>query len=314
MVTRVTGQPRVEGVDFSQIWGGISGSRVGRLSVAPGRPLIWKEGSVRKIEEEIRAMEEWNRVVPGLVPDVKGRVRDDARESFVGAYLDGTLLRDIYLTRPLDEKLRVTRRLLETVRDVWLATSRETPPRVDYVRQIRERLPELYAIHPRLEPLRRREIRIFGIVHRSLGELLECLAAFEDTLAPPISVRIHGDFNTNNVVYDARTDRIHYIDVHRSGDGDYLQDIGVFLVSNLRHPIHDGEIARDLEKVNEAVQGFASHFARLVADTHFETRLLLSQARSFITSGRLMTDFDFARRIFLEGVRLLERAALVAAA
>jgi phosphate uptake regulator len=313
MVTRVTGRPRVEGVEFSQIWGGISGARVGRLSVAPGRPLIWKEGSVRKIEEEIREMEEWNRLVPGLVPDVKGRVRDDVRESFVGAFLDGTLLRDVYLARPLAEKLRVTHRLLETVRDVWLATLQETPPRIDYVRQITERLPELYAIHPRLEPLRRRETRIFGIVHRSLGELLKHLAEHEAALAPPVTVRIHGDFNTNNVVYDARTDRIHYIDVHRSGAGDYLQDIGVLLVSNLRHPIGDGEVTRDLEQVNAAVHEFAGKFARLVGDEHFETRLLLSQARSFITSGRLVTDYDFARRIFLEGVRLLERAAMVAA-
>ena len=46
---------------------------MGRLSVAPGRPLIWKEGAVRKIDEEIREMEEWNRLVPGLVPDVKDR-------------------------------------------------------------------------------------------------------------------------------------------------------------------------------------------------------------------------------------------------
>ncbi len=37
---------------------------------------------------------------------------------------------------------------------------------------------------------------------------------------------------------------------------------------------------------------------------------MLSRARSFITSGRLVTDPDFARDIYLHGVRLLERVAL----
>jgi phosphate uptake regulator/thiamine kinase-like enzyme len=313
MVAHVTGGRRVEDVDFSQIWGGISGSRVGRLSLASG-PLIWKEGAPRKIDEEIREMEEWNRLVPGLVPDVKDRYRAEGRESFLGVFLEGTLLRDIYLTRASDEKLRITARLLETVRDIWVETSEKIAPRVDYVRQIVDRLPELYGIHPRLERLRAHEIRIFGISHRPLETLLRRLAAVEATLAPPNTVRLHGDFNTNNIVYDPRTQRIHYIDVHRSGPGDYLQDISVFMVSNLRQPIRDGHLARDFDEVNAAVKAFAADFARLIDDVHFEARLLLAKARSLITSGRVVTDGEFAQRIFLEGVRLLERADAAAVA
>jgi hypothetical protein len=67
-------------------------------------------------------------------------------------------------------------------------------------------------------------------------------------------------------------------------------------------------MAADLSRINELVREFALEFARLVGDDHFETRLTLSQARSFITSGRVVADFEFARAIFLQGVRLLERA------
>src|SRR5262249_13516061 len=95
-------------MDVRQIWGGISGARVGRLSIGSGQPLIWKEGAERKIEEEIHEMEEWNSIVPGLVPDVKARYRRDGRESFLGQYMTGTLLRDIYLTHPWEEKIRAT--------------------------------------------------------------------------------------------------------------------------------------------------------------------------------------------------------------
>ena len=72
-------------VDVRQIWGGISGARVGRVDVGAGRRLIWKEGDRGKIEAEIRQMEEWNRLVPGLVPGRRGHAsRRTGRESFLG--------------------------------------------------------------------------------------------------------------------------------------------------------------------------------------------------------------------------------------
>ncbi len=297
------------GLDVRQIWGGISGARIGRVSVGPAEPLIWKEGTERKIEEEIREMEEWNRLVPGVVPDIKARYHESGRESYLRQFVDGTLLRDIYLTRPWEEKVRVTQRLLEMVRDVWLATATPAPPSIEYVRQIRERLPELYTMHPQLEALRNAMTRVFGITHPSLPELLERSARLEAALAPPVSVRLHGDFNTNNIFYNAPRDRIHFIDVHRSGPGDYLQDIGVLLVSNLRTPLQDRPLVSDLGRLNELIMEFSAEFARLIGDEHFQTRLGLSQARSLITSSRLVTDANFARELYLRGVRQLEQVA-----
>jgi hypothetical protein len=77
--------------------------------------------------------------------------------------------------------------------------------------------------------------------------------------------------------------------------------------------MEDERIVADLANLNELIREFALEFARRIGDDHFETRLTLSRARSFITSGRVVADFEFARSIFLQGVRLLERAtALVA--
>ncbi|MGH7343813.1 MAG: phosphate uptake regulator PhoU, partial [Candidatus Rokuibacteriota bacterium] len=114
------------------------------------------------------------------------------------------------------------------------------------------------------------------------------------------------------IVYDPEQDRVHFIDVHRSGHGDYLQDIGVLLVSNIRNPIEGERVAGDLGQLNGLIREFALEFARRIGDDHFEARLTLSQARSFITSGRVVADFEFARSIFLQGVRLLERATALA--
>jgi phosphate uptake regulator len=297
----------VASLDMRQIWGGISGARLGRVAIGGRGPLIWKEGAERKIEEELREMDAWNRVLPGLVPAVKARHHGDGRESFLGQFLEGALLRDVYLMSPWPEKLAATRRLLATLDEIWTTTLVTAPPTVDYVGQIRDRLPDLYVVHPRLERLRQTRARVFGIAHQSLGELLEAVARVEARLAPPVAVRIHGDFNTNNVIYDAEGDRVHFIDVHRSGSGDYAQDVGVFLVSSRRQPFGDDRVAEDIERLNAEVVRFACDFAARVGDGHFEARLILSRARSLITSARLITDVDFARGIFLKGVGLLEQ-------
>jgi phosphate uptake regulator len=313
MAATVVPEPVAPSLDVRPIWGGSSGARLGRVAIGDGGPLLWKEGAERKIEDELREVAEWNRVVPGLVPDVKARYQRDGRESFLGQLLDGALLRDVYLTHPWDQKVAATRRLLESVRQIWVATSAAEVPGLDYVRQIEDRLADLYSIHPRLAHLRRTETRVFGIPHRSVDELLAAAARRETGLAPPLSVRIHGDFNTNNVIYDGPNDRVHFIDVHRSGPGDYVQDVGVFLVSNLRHPIQDEALVAQLGRLNGMVIDCAGEFARSIGDMHFAARLALSQARSFITSARLVTDVAFARRLFLRGLRLLESVARPAA-
>src|SRR5262245_21011813 len=93
-----------EAVDLRPIWGCISGARVWQVRVGGEEPLIWKEGEEGKIEEEIREIEEWNRLLPGLVPGLRARYHRDGRESYLRQYVDGLLLHDIYLGRPWNEK------------------------------------------------------------------------------------------------------------------------------------------------------------------------------------------------------------------
>ena len=152
-----------------------------------------------------------------------------------------------------------------------------------------------------------------ALVIMLVGRAISPLVPGPITLAPPVSVRLHGDFNTNNIVYDAGGDHVHFIDVHRSGPGDYLQDIGVFVVSNLRTPIQAARIQADVARVNDLVVGFAAEFARGIGDRHFGARLPLAQARSFITSARVVADVELARDLYLRGVRLLDQCAQAAA-
>jgi phosphate transport system regulatory protein PhoU len=299
----------VGAAEFRQIRGGISGARVARLDVGGKAAFIWKEGAERKIEAEVMQMAQWNRVRRGLVPDVVTRYQDDGRESFVGHFLDGILLRDVYLTGSWDEKAHVTTQLLETMRDVWTSTAQQIPPEIRYVRQIRDRLSEVYGVHPELATLRRTTTRVFGIEHPSITDLLHRVEAREAALAPKVTVRIHGDFNTNNVILNPGTDTLHFIDVHRSGPGDYVQDLGVFLVSLVRNPLRDPRLIADMDRIEAMVVAFAEDFAAGIGDTSFGGRLMLARARSLVTSARVVTDPDFARDLYLRGVHLLEQIA-----
>ena len=131
-------------------------------------------------------------------------------------------------------------RFSATVPELWEATYRPATKESDYVAQIRSRLGDVKRLHPSFFC---RGKRIGSISIASLEELIDEMVVVEQSLAAPFTVLIHGDFNANNVIYDDEQDRIHFIDLYRSGDGDFLQDASVFLVSCLRLPVFDERAA-----------------------------------------------------------------------
>ena len=84
---------------------------------------------------------------------------------------------------------------------------------------------DLYAVHPDFKD---GGGSIGPVRIPSFDELLERSAALDEQLVAPFSVFIHGDFNVDNVIYDPLADRVHFIDLHRSDQMDYVQDISVF--------------------------------------------------------------------------------------
>ena len=147
---------------------------------------------------------------------------------------------------------------------------------------------------------------IITIYILSTDDLLAVCTEIEKKLPAPFSVRIHGDFNTNNVLYDAQQDFIHYIDLHRSRQYDYVQDISVFLASNFRVPAFEPEIS---EKLNFAIghcYTWVMDYAKQKGDTTMPARMALALARSFFTSARFETFETFAKEMFFRSVFLLE--------
>jgi aminoglycoside phosphotransferase (APT) family kinase protein len=138
-------------------------------------------------------------------------------------------------------------------------------------------------------------------------EMVRQLRPLEAEVAAPFTVQMHGDFNLDNIIHNRDTGQLHYVDVHRSGPGDYAQDISVFLVSNYRLQIFDAQVRRRLAHVMETVHHFAVDFARRHGDAAFTARLSLGLARSFITSCRFVLDQDHAKSMFLRARYLMQR-------
>jgi phosphate uptake regulator/aminoglycoside phosphotransferase (APT) family kinase protein len=279
---------------FSPYYDGISGAVVARLSDG-GHSVVYKQGSRKKIREEAERLQEWQRLFPSLTPRVIATDQQGEREALLREFVAGELLSDVYLSAaPLERKLQVTDELLTLTLSIWRLTTKEERACTSYSSQTRSRLSEVYAMHPYLEFVADRE----GLV-----AMLDRLQDSEQVLAPRSSVWLHGDFNMNNVIF--AKGEIRFIDVHRSHYGDYLSDVGVFLVSTMRQPHLSDEIREQLLNVRVLVQNRVAAYAKETSDFCFDERLRCSLARSFLTSARVVVDERHARWLFDEGLRLL---------
>ena len=126
----------------------------------------------------------------------------------------------------------------------------------------------------------------------------------ERQLPAPFSTLIHGDFNADNIIFQFDQPQMYYVDVHRSGYGDYVQDVSVFLISNLRVPLFSSEVRQRLNMANQGMYECAASYAVRQKDKMFQARLALGLFRSLITSTRFVFDKKFS-------AELIDRAKLI---
>lgn len=303
-------------VDFKAIWGTRSGCRIGKVdsrregqAAKPGvDPLgsIYKEGALKKILDEKAGLELWAATYPGLVADVYGFHEDGDKGSLLVEFLPGCNLDEVLLTAGEDVLQNALFILTQTVQDIWETTRRQEPVPAGFMAQLSARLPEVLQIHPGFSWPER---DICGRMAPGTPALLAACAEVEAGLPAPFSVLIHGDFNVNNMVYNHQSQRLHYLDVHRSRQQDYVQDVSVFLVSNYRMPVFETQLRQRINWMMAEFLSFARAFAHEARDETFEARMALALARSLFTSTRFELHPAFSRGMCQRAHYLMERVA-----
>lgn len=294
--------------ELDSIWGTRSGVRIGsireRTDGEAGRRVLFKEGNPEKLTRERTSLARWEQVAPGLVPIVVEYQTQGEGAALLLQYLDGRTLQEIAINNEPVLVRRVLNRLIETIEAVWTATRKDQPVQADYLRQLSERIEDVYRLHPEF---RGGEVQMGGLRIPSFAERLSAAASIDAELPAPFSVFIHGDFNLDNILYDVDRDQLHFIDVQRSRDMDYVQDVSVLLVSAFRLPVMSVPARRSLETLSRGFLDFARRFAAQRGDATFEARLALGLIRSFASSTRFELNRDFAHSMHDRAALLLSR-------
>jgi phosphate uptake regulator/Ser/Thr protein kinase RdoA (MazF antagonist) len=296
------------GGEFKAIWGSRSGCRIGRVGVTETESelvqCIYKEGIKVKIRKEKDNIERWERIMPGLAPRILGYRENTDKATLLVEYLPGRTLDSVILGHD-DATLEDALDALEkTLTEVWGRTLKAHPFATDYMAQLKARLETVRRVHP---GFLRAWKAIDNLEIQSSENLIERCEAIERQHPAPFAIRIHGDFNANNVIFNTETRHINYIDFYRSRDADYVQDASVFLVSNFRMPVFEPALRTRMNRVIRRFYDFMTNFARTHEDTSFELRMALALARSFYTSTRFELNQNFAQDMFTRAHYLMEK-------
>ena len=294
---------RLSGVGKTQ-----SGCRISILERQRGKErgerTVFIQGSREKLIGEKRGIELWNKRVPGVAPRLISHTQNDHSASILCEFLSGQTFEKLLISGSHLELEQGLCSLSEALDSIWRDTSELRQIPSTFLSQLSLRLPAIYAVHPHFQSKRR---QLGALSLPNLEELLERLMSLERELYAPFSVIGHGDFNVDNVIIGSDGEGIRLIDLHRSRPMDYLQDVSVFMVSNLRLRILDLGTRARAKGVVLRFYHFAKEFAVSNGDEQFDLRLALGLARSLITSTRFVLDRGLADSLFLRGRYLLER-------
>ncbi len=283
-----------------------SGSAISGISDADEQSTlaIFKDGAKHKLKEEYHSVKRWHEVCPGIAPRILSYQKHGQSAALLIEHLAGKTFEKILLQGSDALLQKALQQLTETLSGIWKKTLKQTPVNADYMQQLEKRLSDVYIIHSRFE---QQNSLIADITIPTFSELLKQAKKREHALAAPFSVYIHGDFNTDNIIYDSEHDKINFIDLHRSCYMDYVQDVSVFMVSNYRLQTLDQPFRQRVLQTNMTMYHFAATFARQHNDTAFELRLALGLARSLATSTRFTLDETLAKAMFYRSRFLIEQ-------
>jgi len=285
-----------------------SGSAISSISVMDDDErkmlAVFKDGKKHKLNEERESVNSWHKIYPGIAPKILSYNKQGKSAALLIEHLEGLTFEGLLLKESPQLQNQALKKLCHTLKSIWQTTRRKKKVSAHYMRQLKRRMPEVYRVHPQFK---QGKIQISDLKVVSLETLIKRAEVFEKALKPCFSVYIHGDFNSDNIIYDPLEKKINFIDLHRSCYMDYVQDVSVFMVSNYRLQALDSKLRQRVLKLTLNFYQFAAQFAQKNADKSFELRLALGLARSFASSTRFILDKTLAKAMVMRSQYLLEQ-------
>lgn len=307
-ISKITDSANTEELHIQNVAETRSGAAISSIQLPDGEsgsyPAIFKQGHTKKLKQERKGVESWHDVFPGLAPQILSWKKKGKSASLLIEHLSGNTFEQIVLNESTETLNDVLQELKNTLHSVWTETLADKPVSAEFMRQLDKRISDVYAVHPEFHDSLQ---VICGHKVPSFDSLAAKAAEIETGLQAPFSVYIHGDFNIDNLIYDADNRQIRYVDLHRSRYMDYVQDVSVFMVSNYRLQVLDPVVRGRIAAVICNFYRIAAEFAANNKDSTFELRLAFGLVRSLATSTRFILDRDLARGMFLRARYLLEQ-------
>ena len=291
-----------------------SGCKIHRIrsreTAGESRLVIFKEGRREKLLAEKEGAARWEEILPGLAPKIHAFHDHGESGSILFEYLPGHTFEEMLLRGDAQGTADVLAVLCSTLERVWRTTRTDVAVVPRFLEQLERRLQDVYALHPEFKASSR---SIGRMQVNSFDALLRAARPLDDLLHSPFSVFTHGDFNIDNIICSPDQPHVHFLDLHRSQMGDYLQDVSVFLVSNFRLQVFDGQVRERIRDVILHFFDFARRTAAELGDGSASPRLALGLARSFASSTRFVLDPGFAKEMFLRSRHLIEELVTIPA-
>lgn len=300
----------VSRIYYDAFWGTRSGCQISKVGVPDPectekvKNSIYKGGDPDKINAEKSSLEHWDRFFPGLTPKIISYHQEGDKAALLVEYLSGFTLEEALLNCDDDLLGGILTGVDCLLIDIWSKTKIDQPIQTNYIDQLVSRLEDIREVHPNLFQA---EQKIGGKDIISTMEMISRAGRIEKQIVAPFSVYLHGDCNANNLLYSLQTNKLHFIDVHRSRQGDYLQDLSVLMVSFFRLPIFEEALRLKNNWVISLIYQLGQFMANQYDDRLFDVRLSLALSRSFFTSTRFELRDEFAKVMFCRGRYLLEK-------
>ncbi len=118
--------------------------------------LVFKDGSTRKLKEELAGVNRWHDIYPGVAPLIHTYQRKGENAALLIEHLNGETFEQLVIKSPQKRRQKAMNCLKDTLTEIWQKTYINEAHPANFMAQTLKRLPDVYSVHPDFQQQRQR--------------------------------------------------------------------------------------------------------------------------------------------------------------